>query len=277
MLHGRNKMQQMAINLPPVQSYPDGLPIYFLTGRNYLYQTLFCIQSLVRVTTAQFKFILVDDGTFNHQITEQIKRQLPGAAIIMQETIEQNLNTILPAVKFQALRNKRKVYPHLKKLTDIHALPGNEWKLVMDSDMLFWHEPKALINWLKHPQFPIYMVDCVESYGYTTQLMKSLCGTNLPTLINVGIIGLNSNSINWQDLESWTSELEAKEGPSYYLEQALTAMLIGQQPALVLSGDDYIVNPDKNIIYGQQKILHHYVDLSKEFYFKHAWQQIAIP
>jgi predicted component of type VI protein secretion system len=58
------------------------------------------------------------------------------------------------------------------------------------------------------------------------------------------------------------------------LEQALTAMLIGETEAAVLPADEYMVNPQMKAIEEKTGVLHHYVDLSKEGYFKKAWRMI---
>lgn len=262
------------MNLAPVTSYSNGMEVYFLTGINYMYQTLFCIQSLAKVSSTRFKFILVDDGSFNNKLVRIVSKHLPGAVIITQKTIEENLDKILPRQQFNALRQKRKIYPHLKKLTDIHTIPNNNWKLVLDSDMLFWANPILIIKWLKNPVMPLYMQDCQNSYGYSRALMEALSGRHIPDMINVGVIGLNSSCINWNKLNNWVQVLEEKEGTSYYLEQALTAMLIGENQAEVLPSNEYIVNPDKATIANRTGMLHHYVDLSKEGYFKKAWKAI---
>ncbi|WP_090651697.1 hypothetical protein [Mucilaginibacter sp. OK283] len=274
MLQGQKLMQHAATHLPPVQSAADGLEVYFLTGKKYLYQTLFCIQSLIKVSQTPFKFILVDDGSFDEQLIKQINTQLPGAGIVSRQMIDQNINKILPKHQYPVLHHKRQVYPHIKKLTDVHTIPGEDWKLVLDSDMMFWNDPLAIVNWLKEPQNPIYMQDCQESYGYSRQLMEQLCKNKIPSLLNVGAIGLKSSAVNWAHLESWTTGLEEKEGSSYYLEQALTAMLLANVEAVVLPADEYIVNPDTNRINSHIGTLHHYVDLSKEGYFKKAWKAI---
>lgn len=267
-------MQKTAAHLAPVTSHPDGDKIYFLTGKKYLYQTLFCIHSLAKVTTARLQFILVDDGTFNDELYKQIKRQLPGCTVIKNHDIERNLQQILPEEKYPNLHRKRKEYPHIKKLIDIHTIPGNNRKLVLDSDMLFWTEPKAILNWLRTSDKPLYMQDCQNSYGYSKALMEQLNNSKIPNFVNVGVIGLNSTQINWKQLNEWVAKLEEKEGASYYLEQALTAMLIGENQAEVLSSHEYIVNPDIETIENRKGTLHHYVDLSKEGYFKKAWKAI---
>jgi hypothetical protein len=275
MLSGRAMMEKRAVDLPSVSSTSGGLPIYFLTGKSYLYQTLYCIQSLVKVSAAKFQFILVDDGTFDSELTSRINTQLPGATIIIAEEIASNLAKLLPPDAYPYIHQKRKVYPHLKKLTDVHSLPENSWKVVLDSDMLFWSEPTELINWLHAPTQPLHMIDCVEAYGYSKPLMEQLCGRPVTLLINVGAVGLKSQDINWGKLEEWIKVLEEQEGASYYLEQALTAMLIGDTAAAVLPAATYIVNPGEQVIKEKKGVLHHYVDLSKRHYFKTAWQQFV--
>ncbi|MFB0498239.1 hypothetical protein ABID99_004476 [Mucilaginibacter sp. OAE612] len=271
-MNGRREMEQRSLELPPVVSHTNGLPIYFLTGKNYLYQTLYCIQSLIKSTAAQFKFILVDDGSFNAELVERVAKQLPGAQVITVKQISENLQNTLPETRYPYLHKKRAVYPHIKKLTDVHTIPGDDWKLVLDSDMLFWHEPADLVKWLNGPQQPLHMLDCVEAYGYSQQLMEQLAGSTVKPLLNVGAIGLKSEAIDWDELENWVKTLEELEGTSYYLEQALSAMLIGNTDATVLKTGDYIVNPSPDQIKNKTGILHHYVDLSKEGYFKQAWK-----
>lgn len=265
-------MAKMSQNLTPVQNYDDGLPVHFLTGKNYLYQTLFCIHSLTKVASEKFKFILVDDGSFDKAMIAQIEKQLPGSKIVTKKNIANNLDKYLPESTYPCLRQKRKIYPHLKKLTDIHTIPGDNWKLVMDSDMLFWKRPMEVISWYKNPTQPVYMLDCTESYGYSKQLMQELSGNPIPDLLNVGIIGQKSADIDWIKLENWIKTLEEKEGTSYYLEQALTAMLIGNKKSIILNADLYKVNPV--IINDSTPVLHHYVDLSKKIYYTKAWKKV---
>lgn len=267
-------MDESSLNLTPAISNPEGLLIHFLTGKKYLYQTLYCIQSLTKVTTTKFKFVLVDDGSLDDSMLEQINYQLPGAEIVTKLMIEKNLRSSLPEHLYPYLNQKRKVYPHIKKLTDVHTIPGNTWKLVLDSDMLFWSEPKQMIAWLRNPENPIHMVDCEESYGYSYELMEEVCGFKIRALINVGAIGLNSGQVNWNNIEKWTEKLEEKEGVSYYLEQALTAMIIGNCNSEILNSQEYVVNPSPQMIIRKWGVLHHYVDLSKQGYFKNAWKTI---
>lgn len=273
MLKEREKMMCEATHILPINSYNNGLVIYFLTGKAYLYQTLFCIKSLVTVSDKKFKFVLIDDGTFDKNLIEQINDQLPNSEIITKEKIERNLEKVMPKSKFPILHQKRKEYPHIKKLTDIHTISGS-WKLVFDSDMLFWKNPVEIINWLDKPEAPIHIIDCEQSYGYATALMKRLCKHEIPERVNVGIIGLNSGEINWEDIEKWIIGLEKEGGKSYYLEQAISAMILASKKCIILKEDEYKVNPSKNEAIEKSSSLHHYVDLSKAYYYSNALQNL---
>ncbi|NTE04811.1 glycosyl transferase [Agrobacterium tumefaciens] len=273
MLAGKQEMRKASALLPAIVSIPDGYRIYFLTGQDYLYQTLFCAFSLTKVSKTPFQFILIDDGSFDQDLTNQATTQMPGVKIITKEEIMANLEAKLPAKDYPYLHNKRKVYPHIKKLIDVHTLEDGDYKLVLDSDMLFWNEPKEIIDWLKNPTGTLHMIDCEESYGYNKNLMELLCKAKIPEMVNVGTIGLNSKSINWMTVEYWAKTLEETEGASYFLEQALSAMIIANQNQIQLDGAEYLVNPNEHQIKNQTK-LYHYVDISKKYYFEIAWRKI---
>lgn len=274
MIREQKKMIDKSKKLPPIISNPNGFPIYFLTGKKYLYQTMFCAYSLNKSSAEKFQYVLVDDGSFDKALINQAKTQMPNVKIVLKEDIEKNLSQKLSLDKYPFLNYKRQVYPHIKKLTDIHTIDDSSFKLVLDSDMLFWNEPTEMIDWLKQPNGSLYMLDCEESYGYETALMQSLCGFEIPKLMNVGAFGIDSRIIDWEHVEKWSEALEDSAGASYFLEQALSAMLVAQGKKNILKNDHYIVNPEnKNIDFTDVK-LHHYVDLSKKYYFETAWKKI---
>ena len=270
MMASNLQMRQKSLELPPVLSYEDGLPVYFLTGKEYLYQTLFCIRSLDRCSRQRFRFHLVDDGSLDIQLVQE---KLPASVIVAAEEIRSNLDRMLPEKLYPAINKKRAVYPHLKKLTDIHTIPGTNLKLVLDSDMLFWKEPAELIKWLQNPSGNLFMTDSNNSYGYSRELMFQLSGYPVPELLNVGVAGLHSGQIDWKKLENWITVMEEKEGGSYYLEQALTAMIASGWHFNQLPSDNYIVYPNDKQISEGSGVLHHYVDLSKKKYFTEAWKK----
>ena len=271
----RKQMEAAAYQLKPIKikSSDPPLEVHFLTGRKFWYQTCFCAYSMALRSNLNIRPIVYDDGTLENQYIEQIKRIFPNAEVHLLTKIEERLDEYLPVSKFPYLRERRANYPNMRKLTDIH-IGSSGWKLVLDSDMIFFQTPTCLIEWLKSPNKPCHMVDVETCYGYSDALMTSLAGTEIPPRLNVGICGLKSDNIDWEKLEFWCRTLIEKEGTHYYQEQAITAILMAGKSCEIAPEKDYIVMPDQQEVISPTAILHHYVADSKPWYFRHAWKHL---
>lgn len=271
---GRRAMVAAAAQLPPSPAPPAGAPsVYLLTGRRFWYQTAFCVYSLRRQGAA-LSPVFIDDGTLDARVATEARRLFPEARLIAADEAGIHLDRVLPAARFPTLRAQRRTYVHLRKLTDVHA--GREgWRLVLDSDMLCFRRPEALLSWLAAPDRPVHMLDVHDAYGYPAATLREICGCPVPARVNVGICGFRSDSLDWNLLEAWAAQLLARHGTSYYLEQALIALLASSSDPQRLPEQDYRLMPDVVECQHPTAVLHHYVDLSKRGYFRHAWRQVA--
>ncbi len=269
----RKEMEMAANSLSVSPSYSGALQIHFLTGKKFWYQTAFCAYSLSKVCNVPLQFVFHDDGTFDINLKKQVSSQFPGSIIKDIASINEKLATHLPPSKYPFLHHKRKVYPHIRKLTDVHSGESG-WKLLLDSDMLFFKTPHQMIDWLQHPINPFLILDAINSYHYSFNLMESLATKKIAPYLNVGAIGLRSETIDWDKIEYWAKTMEAKEGSSYYLEQALSAMIVAGQSLTLGDKEEYVVLPLKEEVLQPTKTLHHYVAESKEWYFKTGWRNI---
>lgn len=257
-------------NAPPQGSKCNDC--WFLTGNRFWYQTAYCAWSLERQTRRTVGLNLIDDGTLQPSQIQELRRLFPNGITVGKDDVVDRLNVHLPEKRFPYLRKKWLDYINIRKLIDVH-IGSTGPKLVLDSDMLFFSRPDELIAWVDNPKGVCLMTDCVESYGYSRSLMESLCGASIPSLLNVGVTGLSSESIDWDMLELWTKSLIESEGNSYYLEQALIAMLAARSENLsVLPANRYITFPSERQVIDSVGALQHYVADSKPWYFRKAWK-----
>jgi hypothetical protein len=271
----KRQMETAAHQLPSLTPTPNPDRIYFLSGRQFWYQTCFCAYSLITRSGVYVRPVIYDDGSLTQADAAAIRRIFPDAEIIAAAATEAKLDRHLPIAQFPTLRSRRLAYFNLRKLTDIHV-HSQGWKLVLDSDMLFFRQPDFLVNWLASPQQPCYMVDVETAYGYSDELMQRLAGVSIPEKINVGICGLQSESINWDELEYWCKTMIELEGTHYYQEQAIAAMLIARQPSAIAPASDYILMPSQAESKNPQGVMHHYVADSKPWYFRYGWQNCLV-
>lgn len=276
MHRGMKSMEAKTPALPPLPFClsPEAAlapEVHFLTGRKYWYQTAYCAYTMASCSGLAFKPVVYDDGTLEQGQLRQLQRLFPHMIYYSRAEIDARIERVLPQRLFPALRERRINYPHIRKLTDVHA--GVEgWRLVLDSDMLFFQNPRFLINYLLDPKRPCHMVDVANSYGYPNETMQELCEAPIPDRVNVGILGLKSEQIDWTILERWTHELLGRHGSSYLQEQALSAMLLAGRTVLRIPDQDYVCMPSEPEASSPTTILHHYVADSKSAYFRTTWK-----
>lgn len=270
---GRLDMESAAHRLS-VPLLADGQPLelHLLTGRRFWYQTAFCLWTFAQHAKRPLAPVIYDDGSLTAEWQAPLARLFPAARFVSRAETMARLDAHLPVTKFPVLRERWLNYPNIRKLTDPH-LGQTGWKLVLDSDLLFFHRPTFLLNWLNAPDRPLHAVDSETSYGYSRPLMNELAGAPVAELVNVGLTGLDGAAIDWEQLEHWTSTLHAREHTSYYLEQALIAMMVAGRECAIAPADDYITLPRPPETDECNAVMHHYVAQSKRWYFQYNWRQ----
>jgi hypothetical protein len=260
--------------LPPAYG-PNDNRVYFLSGEKYWYQTLYCYYSLVYSSGQVATPVILDDGSLTQDNIELILAKIPSAQIVSFEYLTNKINEILPESKYPWIHKMRKAQPLTRKLTDLH-LDGGSWKMLLDSDMLFFKRADWLIDWLgAKNKLPAYMIDCVEAYGYSHELRAEIAGrTDFPDRANIGFLGWASDQIDFEWLEYAIGKLVEAEGLRYNLTQGLTSMMFAGRKCSVAPEHLYIVKPSVKEGRKPTGILHHYVAESKRSYFQEGWRNI---
>lgn len=270
---GRVEMIAAAHHLPALPSATDPRPVelHLLTGKKFWEQTAFCLWTFARHSARPLRPVIYDDGTLATEHRAPLAQLFPQARFIPQSETIARLDELLPVARFPTLRDRWQHYPNIRKLIDPH-LGSSGWKLVIDSDLLFFRRPSLLLDWCDAPATPLHAVDCETSYGYSRPLLASLAGAPLADLVNVGVTGLNSSELDWPRLEHWCRTLIARERTNYYLEQALIAMLVAGRTCTVAPAADYVTLPRPPEAQTCTAVMHHYVANSKRWYFQQNWR-----
>ena len=271
---GREAMERAAATLTPLAPEGSAITLHLLTGRRFWYQTAFCLQSFSKAANRPVRPVIYDDGTLDAEVRASLTRLFPETQVVSQASARQRLDAVLPADRYPYLRDRWENYPNIRKLIDPH-IGSTGWKLVIDSDLLFFKAPTFLTGWADAPGTPLHAVDVMTSYGYSAPLLERLAGRRLAEKVNVGLCGLESSSLDWDRIEAWTRSLTEAEGTSYYLEQALVAMLVAGLRCSIAPESDYITLPRLPEAKECNAVMHHYVANSKRWYFQSNWQRFV--
>lgn len=274
---GRADMEAAATELPSMPGEASSLPfqVHLLTGARYWYQSAFCLWSLGRQTKRRLAPVLHDDGTLRESQRSHLLRLFPEATVLTPSDGLPVLDHHLPRHRYPTLRERWDNYPHLRKLIDPH-LGSTGYKLVIDSDLLFFRPPAQLLAWQDAPDRPLHAVDRTTAYGYPMDVLSRLAGRPVQPRVNVGLCGLCSERLDWTFLEHACATLIKDHGPHYYLEQALVAVLMARETPEVLAEHDYVTLPSRRQAADRSAVMHHYVAGSKRWYFQENWRHVWV-
>jgi hypothetical protein len=276
---GRRQMEAAAHGLTPVPPGPTGaapLELHLMTGRRFWYQTAFCLWTFGHQAGRSLAPVIYDDGSLAAEWRSLLARLVPAARFVSLADTVGRLDAHLPADRFPALRDRWWHFPLLRKLTDVHV-GSTGWKLFIDSDLLFFHRPQLLIDWLDHPVRPLRASDVQNAYGYSLELLGELAGRPVPERVNTGLCGLRSEEIDWERMEYWCRTLIGRAGTHYYQEQAFVALLLAGRDHAVAPGEDYVTFPREPEVSACRAVMHHYVADSKREYFRANWRRVLGP
>jgi hypothetical protein len=273
---GRREMEAAARRLSLLPAVRPGEPsaeFHLLTGRRFWYQTAFCLWTLGRQAGRPLAPVIYDDGSLTEEWRDLLARVAPSARFVTLADTLARLDAHLPAARFPALRDRWKHFPLLRKLTDIHVGQSG-WKLFIDSDLLFFHRPQLLLDWLDHPTRPLRAMDVQNAYGYPLEMLGELAGQPVPERVNTGLCGLRSDEIDWDRMEYWCRTLIERGGTQYYQEQAFVALLLAGRDCVVAPLEDYVTFPHEPEVRECRAVMHHYVAESKRWYFRENWRRV---
>ena len=271
---GRTAMEQAAGGLPPPPGFGGPpLELHLLTGRRFWYQTAFCLWTFARQSRRDLAPVIYDDGTLEAGQAATLHRIFPRLRVHHHPEVVARLDAHLPRSRFPALRARGDNYLLLHKLTVPH-IGSTGWKLLIDSDLLFFHRPTLLLDWLEAPMQPLCATDIQNAYGYPLELLRELAGQPVPERVNTGLIGLRSEEIDWDRLEYWCRTLIERQGTHYYQEQALVALLLAGRRHCAAPPTDYVTLPRPPEASECRAVMHHYVAGSKRWYFRENWRRV---
>ena len=284
MLAAEREMRSYALNdlmIPGNFNDSGSFKINFLTGDQFIHQTLFCTYSFFRFLDqdeiANFSVNYYSDGTLSPELVSILRKRFPTIRIINSDETDKTLTDHLPQSKFPYLNKNVRRFPLFKKL--IYPNLNNEGLLVFfDSDMLFLRRPSELLNWIYQAERNTDRAFCIQdvqrSYGYSDEEIAHVWPKAIEHDINSGLYALHSKNLDWSFFETLLQKFEVSYGSHYYMEQLMTAIMLERSPDLfVAPKSDYIVFPLKEQVDNQVGTLHHYVNESKEYYFKEGWRR----
>jgi hypothetical protein len=233
-----------------------------------------CLMSIYKTWPSVPPVCVVSDGTMTPELRKSLVTIFPGSRVVSDAEQEDALERQFPTSAYPALRGLRQYYVQIRKMLDVCSQTDNRI-LLLDTDTVFYRTPEALFRYLEKGSPSCYLLDpCADSYGYPLGALRGLSGATLKPRINVGLLAIDVDQIDWPKVESWARHLLDVFGFNFFIEQALWALILSEREACALPEADYICMPCAKQARSRSAVFHHYVSPSRHLFYAYGWQPI---
>ncbi|MBX4192189.1 hypothetical protein KW798_01760 [Candidatus Parcubacteria bacterium] len=216
--------------------------IHLLCSHRDLDMLLWSLGSWYQVVPQSGKVYIHEDGSFTHADRKLVERLLPHAEVVDFDWASERLSLWLKAAPSALqLRRDHKKHILIVKLIDPQFTDENSTTLILDTDILWFKEPKELL-------VALHMQKTTFQYGGPTneESTKFKDGTSLREdlrLLNSGIIAYPRSHFLLKDLEAYASSVIQDSAP-HFIEQSGYAWILARGGSVdVLPKETYIIKP----------------------------------
>ncbi len=181
----------------------DGCEIHVLTSSRDWLNLLWVLKSFYRYSGRAYRLCIHDDGSLDDSTLDILAEHCTHARIVARSDADSRLAPLLkPYPRAQSFRNTN---PLALKVFDFAAFLTGERMLLLDSDVLFFSRPQALIDRIEDPRYELNTLNRDWRYGYSISMDTAREGLSFDFVenINSGLGLIHRRTMDFDRLESF--------------------------------------------------------------------------
>lgn len=198
--------------------------IHVLTSAKDWLNLMWALKSFYWTSKRHYALCIHDDGTLTTEQCDIFQRHFPQARVIGRKLADDHVSVGL--LNYPRCLEFRKTNHLAPKVFDFAAYLSSDRMLLLDSDILFFEEPTALLNRIEDPEYQLNTVngDVVSAFTVDPTIVKTKCGFSMVERFNSGLGLIHQASINLDWIEEFL-DLPDIIGHFWRIEQTLYALL----------------------------------------------------
>jgi hypothetical protein len=221
----RDVVRPRILRTAPVEGLEDGrVEIHVMTSAADWLNLMWALKTFYAASKRKYALCVHDDGTLPAEALAQLKAHFKPVRIIPRAEADARMDRELAS--YPKLRDFRRTNLLAPKVTDFAAYLHADRMMLLDSDILFFAKPTALLRHLEDPTFVrnAFNSDCADAYVVTPEATRAHCGVELKPLINSGLGLVHRASIRYDWLEEFLGIPGILDGHFWRIEQQLFAL-----------------------------------------------------
>ncbi|MBE9061360.1 hypothetical protein [cf. Phormidesmis sp. LEGE 11477] len=232
--HYRDVVRLRILDTRPIDNAVDTTcEIHVLTSSKDWLNLMWALKSFYWASEKCYALCIHDDGTLATEQKETLQQHFPKSRVIDRQAADayvlESLTTYSNCLEF------RKTNPLSPKVFDFSAYLRSDRMLLLDSDVLFFENPTALINRIEDPSYKLNTVngDAASAFTVEPAIVKAQCGFDVLERFNSGLGLIHKASVDLSWIEDFLS-LPGIIGHFWRIEQTLYALFSSKYGAELL-------------------------------------------
>jgi hypothetical protein len=224
---------QILTTRPIVNTVDTTCEIHVLTSSKDWINLIWAIKSFYWASNRRYALCIHDDGTLSYEQCNIFQEHFPQARIIDRQSADDYVLAGLE--KYPRSLEFRKTNLLSPKVFDFSAYLNSDRMLLLDSDVLFFKEPTALLNRIEDLNYLLNTVngDTASAFTVDPAMVKKQCGFDMVERFNSGLGLIHKRSINLDWIEAFLA-LPDILGHFWRIEQTLYALCSSKYGAELL-------------------------------------------
>lgn len=254
----------------PIICDKDGsFEIHLLTCEKDYYDALYCLKSFCIMSNLCPPIVIHDDGSLSRKSFRKFQKHFKGCKIINRNDADKEILQYLSSYKYTKKYRYENFMHHSIKLIDCLYYSRCDGTVIMDSDLLFFRKPTALLDNIRNNK-GCFTSDYQNSYALPIELLRKLTGCDVREKINTGLVYIPSKKEYNKKLIEDFLEIVYKKGypnKSFTEQTAFSILFSENKDCFSRLGPEYQISHEP---LSNRTVSHHFVgDGSRnDFYMK---------
>lgn len=267
----RDKVRPKILLAQPTKGLTDGsAEVHVLTSSQDWINLMWTLKSFYLVAERPYSLVVHEDGSLDQSAVDHIQRLFPDARIIRRTIADKK---VLPSLAqhphAQAFRTTNALS---LKLFDFPFYLKSQRMILLDSDVLFYKRPDALLDRINDPSYQFNSVNGDVSSAFTVdpEVVLKQCRIHLLERFNSGLGLIHANSIQLDWIEEFL-QLPNVMSHFWRIEQTLFALCSCRHGAELLPAE-YDVYLTKGL---NERPCRHYVGAIRHLMYAEGMRELA--